>query len=65
MKNTGRRLPLKLQCSLYRDQQGDVSQSVRGNYISHVGTRDVKCRLNSATAVYSADQSAWHDWNTL
>ena len=28
----GRRLPLELQCSLYQGQQGDVSQSVRGNY---------------------------------
>ena len=28
----GRRLPLELQCSLYQGQQGDVCQSVRGNY---------------------------------
>ena len=27
----GRRLPLQLQCS-YQGQQGDFSQSVRGNY---------------------------------
>ena len=27
----GRRLPLQLQCS-YQGQQGDVRQSVRGNY---------------------------------
>ena len=31
MKDIGRRLPLELQCS-YQGQQGDVSQSVRGNY---------------------------------
>ena len=31
-KDVGRRLPLGLQCSLYQGQQGDVSQSVRGNY---------------------------------
>ena len=31
MKDVGRRLPLQLQCS-YQGQQGDVSQSVRGNY---------------------------------
>ena len=31
MKDTGRRLPLQLQCG-YQGQQGDVSQSVRGNY---------------------------------
>ena len=31
IKNIGRRLPLDLQCSLYEGQQGDVSQSVRGN----------------------------------
>ena len=31
IKDIGRRLPLQLQCS-YQDQQGDVSQSVRGNY---------------------------------
>ena len=31
-KNIGRRLPLELQCSLYQGQQGDVNQSVRGNY---------------------------------
>ena len=31
-KDIGRRLPLELQCSLYQGQQGDVSQSVRGNY---------------------------------
>ena len=30
-KDVGRRLPLQLQCS-YQGQQGDVSQSVRGNY---------------------------------
>ena len=30
-KDIGRRLPLKLQCS-YQGQQGDVRQSVRGNY---------------------------------
>ena len=32
IKDIGRRLPLKLQCSLYQGQQVDVSQSVRGNY---------------------------------
>ena len=31
IKDIGRRLPLQLQCS-YRGQQGNVSQSVRGNY---------------------------------
>ena len=31
IKDLGRRLPLQLQCS-YQGQQGDVSQSVRGNY---------------------------------
>ena len=31
IKGIGRRLPLELQCS-YQGQQGDVSQSVRGNY---------------------------------
>ena len=31
MRDIGRRLPLQLQCS-YQDQQGDVSQPVRGNY---------------------------------
>ena len=31
IKDIGRRLPLQLQCS-YQGQQGDVSQSVRGNY---------------------------------
>ena len=31
IKYIGRRLPLELQCS-YQGQQGDVSQSVRGNY---------------------------------
>ena len=30
-KDIGRRLPLQLQCS-YQGQQGDVRQSVRGNY---------------------------------
>ena len=30
--DTGQRLPLELQCSLYQGQQDDVSQSVRGNY---------------------------------
>ena len=30
-KDIGRRLPFQLQCS-YRGQQGDVRQSVRGNY---------------------------------
>ena len=30
-KDIGRPLPLQLQCS-YQGQQGDVSQSVRGNY---------------------------------
>ena len=33
VKDIVRRLPLQLQqCSLYQDQQGDVIQSVRGNY---------------------------------
>ena len=32
IKDIGGRLPLELQCSLYQRQQGDVSQSVRGNY---------------------------------
>ena len=31
-KDLGRRLPLELQCSLYQGQQGDIDQSVRGNY---------------------------------
>ena len=31
IKDIGRRLPLELQCS-YQGQQGDVGQSVRGNY---------------------------------
>ena len=31
IKDIGRRLPLQLQCS-YQGQQGDVNQSVRGNY---------------------------------
>ena len=35
IKNIGRRLPLELQCS-YRGQQGDVSQSVRGNYKTRI-----------------------------
>ena len=32
IKDIGRRLPLQLQCSIYQGQQGDFSQSVRGNY---------------------------------
>ena len=32
LKDIGRRLPLELRCSLYQGQQGDVSQSVHGNY---------------------------------
>ena len=32
IKDIGRRLPLELQCNLYQGQQGDVDQSVRGNY---------------------------------
>ena len=32
IKDTGRRLPLELQCSLHQGQQGDVSQSVHENY---------------------------------
>ena len=32
IKDIGRRVPLELQqCSMYQGQQGDVSQSVRGN----------------------------------
>ena len=31
IRDIGRRLPLQLQCS-YQGQQGDVRQSVRGNY---------------------------------
>ena len=30
--NIGQRLPLEIECSLYQGQQGDVNQSVRGNY---------------------------------
>ena len=32
IKDIGRRLPLELHCSLYQGQQGDVNQSVPGNY---------------------------------
>ena len=32
IKDTDRRLPYKLRCRKYQGQQGDVSQSVRGNY---------------------------------
>ena len=32
IKDTGRRLPLELECSFYQGQQGDVSQSVLGYY---------------------------------
>ena len=32
IKDICRRLPLELQCSLYQGQQGDLNQSVRGNY---------------------------------
>ena len=39
IKDIGRRLPLQLQCS-YQGQQGDVSQSVRGNYIKPVSEGD-------------------------
>ena len=35
IKNTGRRLPLELQLCSYQGQQGDVSQSVRGNHKNH------------------------------
>ena len=31
IKETGRRLPLELQCSLHQGQQGDANQSVHGN----------------------------------
>ena len=31
IKNIGRRLPLEPQCILYKGEQGDVNQSVRGN----------------------------------
>ena len=45
MKDIGRRLPLEQQCSLYQGQQGDVSQSVRGNYKTRF------CRGQHLTAV--------------
>ena len=32
IEDIGRRNLLELQCSLYQGQQGDVSQSVHGNY---------------------------------
>ena len=35
IEDIGRRLPLELQCSNH-GQQGDVSQSVRGNYKTHI-----------------------------
>ena len=31
-KDVGRRLPIQLQCSFYRGQQGGVDQSAHGNY---------------------------------
>ena len=37
INDIGRRLPLELPCSLYQRQQGDVSQSVRGNYKTRFG----------------------------
>ena len=32
IKDIDRRLPVELQCRLYQGQQGDVNESVRGNY---------------------------------
>ena len=32
IKDTGRRLPFELRYSMYQGQQGDIGQSVRGNY---------------------------------
>ena len=44
-KDIGRRLPLELQqCSLYQGQQGDVNQSVHGNYKTRFrGTKSDSC----------------------
>ena len=38
IRDIGRRLPSQLQCS-YQGQQGDVSQSVSGNYITYIISR--------------------------
>ena len=49
INDIGRRLPLQLQCS-YQGQQGDVRQSVRGNYktlncIRSSSIYDTRCTL--------------------
>ena len=55
MKGIGRRLPLEVQCSLCQGQQGDVSQSVRGNYKTRFlrGTKPDGCLWNAPVYIYT------------
>ena len=48
IKDIGRRLPLKLKCTLHQGQQGDVNQPVLGNYKTHFlsGTKSDSCGGN-------------------
>ena len=52
IKDIGRRLPLELPCS-YQGQQGDVSQSVRGNYKTRFcGGHNLTAVEGNASSVY-------------
>ena len=58
IKDIGRRFPLELQCS-YQGQQGDVSQSVRGNCNTRLGGQNLTTAVEgnaSAYQVYSVSR---------
>ena len=54
-KDIGRRLLLELQCSLYQGQQGDVSQSVRGNYKTRSRGRQNLTAVEGSASVYQVN----------
>ena len=54
IKDIGRRLPLQLQCS-YQGQQGDISQSVRGNYKTRFWGRQNLTAVEGNASVYQVN----------
>ena len=54
IKDIGRQLPLQLQCS-YPGQQGDGSQSVRGNYKTRFGGGHNLTAVEGNASVYQVN----------
>ena len=59
IKDIGRRLPLQLQCS-YQGQQGDVRQSVRGNYQTRFWGGQNLTAVEGNASVYQVNPVIWN-----